>query len=126
MPGRSPGRRQQARGAAPDPGNKPGAQPRTPPGGVAPWTPTRGGAPGPLNIVTVEIRIPAFCLSALPLGGGGQCAGGVRPGNRARGLCQCESGSGASLGALPGECGSTAMFFEAATSDRYVRLREER
>jgi hypothetical protein len=36
---------------------------------------------------------------------GGRHAGGVRPGDRACGLCQCESGSGASLGVLPGGYG---------------------
>jgi hypothetical protein len=35
----------------------------------------------------------------------GAAAGGVRPGDRACGLCQCESGSGASLGVLPGGSG---------------------
>ena len=53
----------------------------------------------------MEIRVSGAFGSALLLGGGPQGAGGVRPGYRARGLCQCESGSGASLDVLPGEGG---------------------
>ena len=77
------------------------------------------------RLVTVEIRIPVFCLLALPVGGDGHCAGGVRPGDRACGLCNCESGSGASLGALPGEGWSTLPFSEAASLTGTCVLREE-
>ena len=76
-------------------------------------------------VVTVEIRIPVFCLPALLSGGGWRCAGGVRPGNRTFGLCNCESGSGASLGALPGEGWSTLPFSEAASLTGTCVLREE-
>ena len=78
------------------------------------WGP--GRCPGPVClVVTVEIRVSGVLRVCTPLGGGMFGVGGVRPGDRTRGLCQCESGSGASLGALPGGYGSTAMFFEAAS-----------